>query len=233
MDIGKSSGYPLSVKRTRKHDLILTLALLALIYWLWDAWPLRPYRLFVVFLHEFSHAFMAWATGGQVISMNVVAQEGGVCVTSGGSRFLTLSAGYLGSLLCGGALLLLAARRRGQGLVTAVVGGLTLAVTCWLVRPILGVGFLFGIGMGGALCAAGKFLDDDLNEILLRIIGLTSCFYVALDIKSDTLDRPRAHSDAWMLAHEFFGPTWFWGGLWFLAAIILSGWFLRRSLERK
>jgi len=53
----------------------------------------------VVFLHELSHALATWVTCGKVISMEVHGNEGGLTKTVGGSRFIILSSGYLGSFL--------------------------------------------------------------------------------------------------------------------------------------
>lgn len=69
-----------------------------------------PLKILVVFLHELSHAMTAVFTGGDIISISVSPAEGGEAWTRGGSRFLTLSAGYLGSLLIGLALLWVALR---------------------------------------------------------------------------------------------------------------------------
>ena len=44
--------------------------------------------------------------------MNFDKREGGYCKTIGGSRFVILSAGYLGSLLWGGLILIGASRTR-------------------------------------------------------------------------------------------------------------------------
>ena len=46
-------------------------------------------------------------TTAKVHHSEVVAQQGGLCVTRGGNRFLTLTAGYLGSLVWGGVILTL------------------------------------------------------------------------------------------------------------------------------
>ena len=82
-------------------------------------------------------------------------------------------------------------------------------------------GFLFGVGFGGGLIIIGRFLPESINEWLLRVVGLTSCLYAILDIKSDILDRSHLQSDARMLHEEVtpYIPTIVWGVLWMGIAI--------------
>ena len=77
------------------------LALLILVFALWPTPFLAPLKTLVVFFHEASHALTAVATGGVVIEMEVDQNQGGHVRSMGDIRLLTLSAGYLGSLLWG------------------------------------------------------------------------------------------------------------------------------------
>ena len=65
---------------------------------LWDTAFVYPLKIFVVLLHEISHAAVAVATGGTIERIVLDPNQGGACYCPGGSAFLTLSAGYLGSL---------------------------------------------------------------------------------------------------------------------------------------
>ena len=69
---------------------------------LWDTAFVYPLKIFVVLLHEISHAAVAVATGGTIERIVLDPNQGGACYCPGGSAFLTLSAGYLGSLGWGG-----------------------------------------------------------------------------------------------------------------------------------
>ena len=86
--------------------------------------------------------------------------------------------------------------------------------------------YLFGIGFGIALVAIGFYFPETFNDWVLRIIGVTSCLYAILDIKSDVLDRSNLRSDARMLSEITGIPTEVWGVLWILIAIALTLWFL-------
>ena len=89
---------------------------------LWDTYLVYPLKLLVVFLHESSHGLMAILTGGTVLHVEVSPDEAGVCKTQGGSRFLTLSAGYLGSMLWAGLTLNLATHSHHEREVSRVMG---------------------------------------------------------------------------------------------------------------
>lgn len=200
---------------------------------LWNTPVVYPLKILVVFFHELSHGATAVLTGGSIVSIKVVAAEGGLCLTRGGSRFLTLSAGYLGSLVWGGAILVIAARTRLDRPLATVLGLLLIGVTAIWVRPLLSFGALFGVLAGGALAASGLLLSETINDYILRSIGLTSCLYAVLDIKSDVLDRPYVRSDAAMLGELTHTPTLLWGALWIAVATLAALGFLLVACRRR
>lgn len=191
---------------------------------LWNTPVVYPLKIFVVFMHEISHGIAAMATGGQIVEIVVVSQEGGHAITRGGSPFWTLTAGYLGSLIWGGLILLLAVRARLDKTLSVIIGIGMIAVSALYVRNLFGL--VFGVGFGAALLISGKFLNRVVNRWILQVIGVTSCLYAILDIKSDILDRAHLRSDARMLAEMTNIPTLFWGVLWILLAIAGTVFFL-------
>lgn len=191
---------------------------------LWGTLVLSPLKIFVVFMHEVSHGLTAYLTGGSIVEIEVNPQQGGHARTTGGSTFWILTAGYLGSLIWGGVILLLAARTHFDKAISTLIGIGMVGIT-------IGFGsdtftYLFGVGFGVALIAFGLFLPEVANDWILRVIGITSCLYAILDIKSDILDRSHLRSDARMLAELTNLPTLFWGILWIVIAIGLTIWFL-------
>ena len=201
------------------------------LWFLWNSPIIYPLKIFVVLLHEISHGLIAVATGGAIEKIVITTNEGGLCQCPGGSPFFTLSAGYLGSLLWG-ALILTAARWRNPipRIVAALIGAIVIGVTLLYVRN--GFGLLFGVTFGVVLIAVGSKLPVEVNKIVLTALGLTSCLYAVLDIKSDILDRPEVMSDARMLAGLTGIPTLFWGVLWISAAIVFSVWLFRKAFQR-
>ena len=204
----------------------------SVLWTLWDTALVYPLKIFVVLLHELSHAIAIWTTGGVVDRIVLDPRQGGETWGGGGSAFLALSAGYLGSLLWGTALVGAAQwKKLNAGGLTAVVGAMVLALTALYVRSRFGIVFcvLFGL----SLLVAGRRLSDLWNRRLILVLGMTSCLYAVLDIKSDVIDRPGALSDAAMLAEVTGIPTLFWGVLWIGIALgvctLLFRWSWRRA----
>ncbi len=206
------------------------LGLMLVVVILWGTVFVYPLKILVVFFHELSHGIMATLTGGRVVEIQVNALQGGLCISQGGNRFLTLSAGYLGSLVWGGFILLAATRGKKQQQVTMGLGVLMVLVSLLYVRNLFG--FIFAIVIGAALVYVGLKLHRDWNVIVLKVIGLTSCLYAVLDISDDILKRPGAMSDARMLAEITILPTFVWGALWFLLGLWAAGYFLLTASKR-
>jgi hypothetical protein len=210
-----------------KLAFVLGYTLFFVALWLfWDTPLVYPLKIFVVLLHEISHAVVAVATGGSIQRIELDPMQGGACYCPGGNAFLTLSAGYLGSLLWGG-LMFSAARARSvrSEWVTAFIGALVVALTLLYVRTPFGL--VFGIAFGAVMLTLSQKATPSLNRTLLLALGLTSAMYAILDIKSDVIDRPGAESDAFMLAEITGVPTVAWGVLWIALALGFSFWLLR------
>lgn len=193
---------------------------------LWDTPVVYPIKIFVVLLHEASHAAALLATGGAVDRITLNHLQGGVTYGVGGNAFITLSAGYLGSLAWGALLVLLARTRRiPAGAVLTGVGALVAGLTLVYVRSVFGV--LFGLAFGAGLILLSRRLPAVWNRRVLVGLGLTSCLYAVLDIKSDILDRPELRSDAAMLAEMTGIPTAAWGVAWIAIALVACALLLR------
>lgn len=204
------------------------LLITALVFALWQTPVMIPLKILVVFLHELSHAIMTIATGGEVVSLSVSPRQGGLVMSAGGNRFLTLTAGYLGSLLIGVMLLVIALRTRADRLMMGGFGVVMLVVAAFYIRDLFALAFTAGTGLGMLIIA--RFLSCEVSDLLLRVIGLTSMIYVPYDIFSDTIARSALRSDARMLAEEFGGTTIMWGGVWLVISIVVIAWCVRRGL---
>lgn len=204
------------------------LVLICLVFGLWTTPVIIPLKILIVFLHELSHAGMTILTGGEVVSLSVTQDQGGAVWSKGGSRFLILTAGYLGSLFIGLILLVGAMRTNADRSMMAAFGGLMIVVTLLYVRDPFAI--MFCIGTGIAMLLTARFLPHDVNDLILRVIGLTSMIYVPYDIFSDTIARSSLQSDARMLAEEFGGATVMWGGIWLVISLIVIGLAMRYAL---
>lgn len=204
------------------------LALTALVFALWQTPVVVPLKILIVFLHELSHAIAAWLTGGSVEQISLSPQQGGFAITRGGNLFAILSAGYLGSLLLGAGLLMVALRSTADRAVTALLGSVMLLVTVFYVRDLFAAAFCIGAGV--ALLAMARFLGHGANDLALRVIGLSSLIYVPYDIFDDTIARSTIRSDAYMLAEAFGGTAMLWGGLWLVISLAVIATCLRSIL---
>ena len=203
----------------------------AALWLLWDTALVYPLKIFVVLLHEVSHAIAVVLTGGTVDRITLDPHQGGATYFSGGNGLLALSAGYLGSLLWGGLLFTAGRNERVRtDWVNGAIGVLVILLTVFFVRSSFGV--VFGIFFGMAMVAASKNVGATWNRRLLLTLGLTSALYAVLDIKSDVLDRPELHSDAYMLAEVTgIGTATVWGFLWMGVALAFCGWLLIRAWD--
>jgi len=201
------------------------------LWFMWDTPIVYPLKIFVVLLHELSHAIAVWTTGGTVDQITLDPYQGGATYFTGGNAILAMSAGYLGSLLWG-ALMFSAANesRIRKDWVNGVIGALVILLTIFFVRS--GFGIAFGIFFGAAMITASRRIGEIWNKRLLLTLGLTSALYAILDIKDDVLDRPEIQSDAWMLAEATgIGNATLWGALWIFIALFVSAWLMMRAFD--
>ncbi len=219
----------MTTKTKRKLGFIAGFSLFFAALWLlWDTPAIYPLKIFVVMLHEISHGLVAVSTGGSIERIVLDPYQGGACYCPGGNAFLTLSAGYLGSLLWGVGLVSAAQSPRiSNRYLVAGVGLVVLLLTALYVRN--GFGLLFGLGFGATLFAAGRRLGPGANRMILTALGLTSCLYAILDIKSDILDRPHLASDAAMLGDLTSTPTLLWGVVWTGVALAVVALAFRKA----
>lgn len=204
------------------------LALTLVIFALWQTPLVAPLKILVVFFHEFAHALATWLTGGVVEELSVSARQGGFVRSRGGNGFVILTAGYLGSLLIGAGVLLLALKTSADRLLLGLCGAVMVGVALFYVRDLFALAFTLGVG--AVMLALARFASVAACDLILRVIGLASLIYVPYDIFDDTIARSDLHSDAYMLAERYFGTTMFWGGLWLGISLVVIGFCLRFAL---
>jgi hypothetical protein len=145
---------PTSVNKEQSELSLLVLLLavgltFALSFVPFVSWLLYPLRLFGTFIHESGHALAALLSLGDVHHLQVNLNGSGVTMTSGGSRFLIGSAGYLGTTLYGVALLLSTQRIAWARGMLIGTGAVVLLLTTFYAGE--GVAWPAGLAMLGAL----------------------------------------------------------------------------------
>ena len=203
----------------RLLNVIILLGLFGLTVWLWSTLVLYPVKLFVVLLHELSHGLAAALTGGEILSIEVNELIGGFCHYRGGNSLVVASAGYLGSLLWGGVILVVASRTHFSRHLAVVVSAVMVATTILWVRNLFGVYYTLGFGL--LLLLFSRYLPEWLLRIVMQFLGTASCLYVIADIKEDLITSHQAGSDAEALAQLTGIPAIFWGILWGFVALVM------------
>jgi len=214
---------------------VLILAVLFIAVWVgWDTPFVYPIKIFVVFLHELGHALAALLTGGQVVSIQIFPDEGGLTTTRGGWPLVILSAGYVGSLLLGGALLYLSSRRTRTHWLLIMLGALLALSTLLFLRNVFAV--LYGLLAAAALFFSAYRFSPDVNFYVIRFIAVASCLYALLDMRSDLFASAPAAAgvvnDAVALSQLTGIPALVWSVLWLVISLIAVGYFFMASIRR-
>jgi hypothetical protein len=200
----------------------------------WNTWPLYPFRLLVVLMHESGHAAATLLVGGSVEAIRISPDQGGVTL----SRFppsvlreiVIASAGYVGSAVSGCVLLYLAARSRSGRWPLIALAGWCMLVTLLYVRDAFTL--LFVVGCALALGLLARFGVPWLRRAVLMFLAAFSCCYALYDIRDDLLHLASASggTDADALARATFIPAAVWGVAWGALSIGLVLLTLRRIL---
>jgi hypothetical protein len=175
-----------------------------LVLGLWDTVLIKPFRFFVVMVHEVCHAGMALITGGQVVEIRTNWNESGQTLTQGGIFPLISAAGYMGSALVGALLIYTGIWPQAQRLALAVLGAVCLGMTV-LFTPFGGVDFYVGIG-GGFLLLALAIQSQKTARVGAVWMGVMLCLYSLHDFRTDLWLYPEM-TDAGILANHW-GMPW-------------------------
>jgi len=210
---------------TRRLLLFLGIAVTAVFFWLAPA--LYPLKIFVVFIHETGHALATVLTGGYVVSMVVTPWESGYVQYVGGNTLLIASAGYVGSALFGGIMLLLTGRQAWAPTIYAGLAVLFGVVTIWFVRNVFGV--VFGLSttvVFGVL--AWKAWPG--THYIIDVLAVMSSLYALYDLTDFLLLGAR--TDAVILAQITYIPAFIWAMLWSAISLLVVYTAGKQSLRR-
>ena len=166
----------------RKDAVATQTALFIAVFVLWWLPLPNPLKMITVLIHEASHGIAAYLTGGTVIGVALDPWGAGVTMGVGGNEVVIVAAGYVGSLLFGAGLYLLAARwEPGQVWLCLTLLCVLSTLVGWL-NVFSGsfiVGVLIILLLGQIVIpAAGK-------SLLLRLLATTSCLYPVIDVAGE------------------------------------------------
>jgi hypothetical protein len=224
----------MDAQRQLDGKLLFALAAAAVLgVFFWNTWPLYPFKLLVVLMHESGHAAATLLAGGSVDRIQISPDEGGVTLSRYSPSLLReiviSSAGYVGSTVSGCVLLWAGARsKEGRWPLVALAAWCAL-VTVLYVRD--GFTLLFVAGCALALGLLARFGAPLLRRSVLIFLAAFSCCYAIYDIRDDLLHLSSSGgSDADALARATFIPAIVWGVAWGLLSIVLVALTLRRIL---
>ncbi|KAA3606258.1 MAG: M50 family peptidase [Calditrichaeota bacterium] len=194
---------------------------------LWNTPVLYPFRIFVVFIHESSHALASILTGGKVLQLSVSPDESGFVRQIGGNSLLTASAGYIGSSVFGGLVLVFSEKKKNARYVFFILAVLVGFMTIAYVRNLFGITF-------GLLATAGFWFlysrDFSFSSYFLDFIGVTSSLYAIYDLTDFLIFDAR--TDAVILSEITFIPATIWALLWSVISILVLFYSLRKTIFR-
>ena len=172
----------------------------------------------VIAFHEWSHAIAAVLTGGRVKAIELDPREGGVTHMVGGSSFITLPAGYLGSSLIGALLTFCGFDIVASKIASLALGAAFLLTLWWGRRDWLTiVTILLAVGL---LVACWFIVHAEPLRFVVLFIGVMSSLYSVWDICDDLILRKVNSSDASVFAQRYGGSSQCWGVIWSVVSLV-------------
>lgn len=206
---------------------ILGIAAVSLLFW--DSYIIYPIKVFVVLLHEISHAFSAILTGGKVVSIKFSLDLSGSTITSGGSQIFIAASGYLGSLAIGSLLFLSSKYINLRKWFTPLLSIIILLIAVNLI--VGGIQTFICLIIAGIFFFVPKYFGETINRYLFKVIGITSCLYVIADIKQDLLTTSLRETDTQILEYITGIPATLIGIIWFLISISIVYLLVRKMIS--
>ncbi len=197
----------------------------------WDTPIIKPFRIFMVLVHEMGHAGSALLTGGEVTEIRTFWNESGHTLTRGGFPTVISSAGYVGSAFLGAFLIYVGSWPLWQRVVLGGIGGATFHLSV-LYTPMHTFDFAFGVLCGAALVLMALRFRR-LAFAVATWLGVMLCLYSLYDFRTDLWTDP-GKTDAGILASYWGLPILAYpiAFLWSAVSLLLMFWALW-SVDRR
>ncbi|MDP2039224.1 MAG: M50 family metallopeptidase [Ignavibacteria bacterium] len=219
-----------SQNNSRTADFILALLIVAFSFFLWDTFFVFPIKLFVVFLHESSHALAILLTGGTISEISLGFDLGGKITAEGGNDIVIASFGYLGSLFFGLLIYLVAEMQKIRRYVYFSLAFLFLGILL-ISTPTLEF-ILIGLITVGLFVVFGFLVRIRLIKIIVKSFALVSAIYVLIDVKEDMLSNDFS-SDAQIMAGVIGVDQLIVSLVWLVISAVLIGIVMKYSFKTK
>jgi hypothetical protein len=238
--LAKSSLNRAVANRGWDGEFLFIMALAAvLVITLWWTPLLLPFRIYTTAAHEGGHALSAILMGGGVSRVELNWNGSGLAMISFRPNFISqvviYSAGYLGSVLFGGILLLVIKRADWRRVTLGVIAGLLALMAVLWMRDFESLALAgLGIVLAGGLAWKGPDLAVTFS---LFMMALLSSLYSIMDLffLFMSTSNPFGHggNDAVFLANATGIPAFVWAISWALLGVLMMVLFVRRAVVRK
>ena len=203
--------------------LVLAASAVTLALWFipYGELAIYPIRLFVTYVHEICHAAASIVTLGWPHEIVIYADGSGATRTNN-MNLLVASAGYVGTVASGAALLLVGARRRLVRPALVLTGAILALATAWLGgNPLAWIG---GLGLAAALLVLGMKAPFGVARFALTFLAIQCMLNAFGDLRYLfwLSVSGSAQTDAQNMATATYGivPAVVWSTIW--AAVALA-----------
>jgi len=190
---------------------------------------LWPFTLLATWVHEMGHGMVGFVFT-RFEKLEIYRNAGGVAFTGGGSAFvnaLIAAGGLLGPAVAGATIIVFGRQKsRARGVLAAL--GLIMALSVIVfIRNAFGVFAI--LGWATVLLGIAFYASDRICLFCVQFLGLHFCinnfkdFNYMFSGKVVRADGRVMLSDSAAIAHNLFGPHWFWGGLVAACSLLLLG----------
>lgn len=195
---------------------------------------LYPFKLFSTFVHEMSHGLTAIATGGKWQKFVVNVDTSGYAITQGGLRTFVIPAGYLGTSLIGGILLLLGAKKGSNSkVILFIIGAILVLITVIFARNVLSI--VVGLGFGVALGLVAMFTTGFFPALVLNYLAVNLSLNALLDVKTLFFHTAASsgNNDAVSMNREILGiGNITWAVIFVGLSLLITYLFLKAALRK-
>lgn len=234
--------YQLAADARPQFRMLLIATLTSIALWLipYASIVTYPFRLFVTFIHEGSHALAAVVTFSSVTSLLVRPDTSGLTTIMYSGELwkgtLFSSAGYVGAMAFGVFLLFLIRKSVKAKLVLYFCAGIVLTLTLWfgLVKPfwnatqLTSVPFTLvsGVLISAGLIALGRFANRSVAQFFVGLLAVQCILNALFDlgnlfVLSTPLVGNNVATDALNMQNATHIPAIVWTFIWIGLAIFL------------
>lgn len=180
------------------------ISLIPIIHW--------PFSWMMTFFHEISHGIAALLTGGSVEKINLNLRGSGLCTTIGGVRFVVLLSGYMGAVIWGGCIYIMADKlnKKHTDVMALALSGLVILVAVFWGRDIITLAIMTVLAT--VFLAVIRLQNYGFVKLAIKFIGV----YILLDaVKAPLyLIDGRHYGDGAKLSDLTFIPEIIWALIW-------------------